>query len=71
MHFIWQYRDEEYTIVVVCYFLSNLFLQRIPSGTLLECQTDWVKIRSDILPVGPDMGPKIVSEYDQQKIVNS
>ena len=33
------------------FFFQNYFLQKILSGILSECQTDWTQIRTDILSV--------------------
>ena len=32
-------------------FFQNIFFQKILSGTLSECQTVWIQIRTDILSV--------------------
>ena len=42
-------------------FFSKLNFQKDLSGTLSECQTVWIQIRTDVYQdrrsVGPDMGP--------------
>ena len=36
--------------------LFNFFSRKNLSGTLFECQTVWIQIRTDVI-VGPDLGP--------------
>ena len=48
------------------YFFSNLFLQTILSGTILECQQGWIHIRTDILFCRSWYGTKLVCKDCQQ-----
>ena len=54
-------------------FYQNELLKKNLSLTLLECQTVWIQIRTDVRSDDPDLGPKFATKaiYKQTKVAAS